>query len=315
MGFENDIEHIATPRLTAATITRSILKTFSEPSASDKSALLCLYDNLKEALQYEETLSHLTIMESLDAFKRGLESGDMTKAGTAIKLLHEYLEPFSVEDYDELLEEGRRAAVELDSKEGVILIGPTGAGKSTTIHHLAGSTLTRDEGHYFIYPSEVRNRTIKERQSVILSRDVTKSCTRFLAAVPVMLSDIPGCDIRKEIVLIDAPGYGDLSGAEMDVANTKNVIDSMQRLRSVKILVLISKKTIGNRLEGLLELCALLNGMLRNVAQHLQSIMVGFTGWNRSEAVELQTLLKEGLNYIKSMPFSKRPSNWYVVFV
>jgi predicted GTPase len=159
------------------------------------------------------------------------------------------LQPFDLHEYEKLVREGFKAAEQVKGKTLVLLLGATGAGKSTTTHYLCGSTM-KQEGHYF-NPVEIRNKVLKENPDLIATSHVGgQSCTRYVAAVPVHLKNDHHLEIDAELLLMDAPGYGDLAGAEVDISNSQSIVEAVSHAKEVRLLILVSKMGLKDRIEG-----------------------------------------------------------------
>ncbi|CAF4768825.1 unnamed protein product, partial [Rotaria sp. Silwood2] len=106
-------------------------------------------------------------------------------------------------------------------KEIILLLGGTGAGKSTTIHFLGGSkmaeTKLKDMNH--IAPIEIKNPDLKK----VTTTPFAKSETRYIFPVTVNFRDI-GVSGDGSIILCDSPGFEDTSGPEVDIAIKKKLL-------------------------------------------------------------------------------------------
>ena len=52
-------------------------------------------------------------------------------------------------------------------------------------------------------------------------------------------------------MLVDTPGFEDTNGAEVDIANAIGLISAIRKCKSIKPVLMISYKSIGDRLTGL----------------------------------------------------------------
>jgi hypothetical protein len=66
------------------------------------------------------------------------------------------------------------------------------------------------------------------------------SVTRFITAVDVSCPPI-------KVTLTDTPGFGDSSGVEVDIANSVGVIRAVSKCKSVRPVIILSQKSIGDR--------------------------------------------------------------------
>ncbi|CAF4580786.1 unnamed protein product, partial [Rotaria sp. Silwood2] len=100
----------------------------------------------------------------------------------------------------------------------------TGSGKSTTIQFLAGATMKEvrvqiSPGKYLEHVTAVGSFKNPELNNVT-SSSLQKSETRFIAPVTIQLEDVLGAHESGEMILCDAPGFGDTAGPEVDIANS-----------------------------------------------------------------------------------------------
>ncbi|CAF3433996.1 unnamed protein product, partial [Rotaria sp. Silwood2] len=115
----------------------------------------------------------------------------------------------------------------------------TGSGKSTTIQFLAGATMKEvrvqiSPGKYLEHVTAVGSFKNPELNNVT-SSSLQKSETRFIAPVTIQLEDVLGAHESGEMILCDAPGFGDTAGPEVDIANSIGVIEALKEARSVKL--------------------------------------------------------------------------------
>ena len=154
----------------------------------------------------------------------------------------------------------------------------TGAGKSTTIHFLAGSTMKQDLKTGHIYPTQIPN-IAALKNKIVTNFSMTESVTRFIAAVPANLESagikLRGPNAKKKIAIVDTPGFDDASGAEVDVANGLGIIKAVSQANSVRILLVIGSDDVkGHRMQGAKNLCYTLASILNNYTSHLDAVSV-----------------------------------------
>ena len=135
------------------------------------------------------------------------------------------------------------------------MIGPTGAGKSTTLHYLGGSKFVKED--LYLRPVEVK---ISELHKVVTGKDIARSQTRYITPVPITV-DVDGGS--KKIWFCDAPGSEDVGGPEIDISNIVNIVSAVKSCRSVRIVILLSKLDQKNRGEGLVSAATQLSEMIR----------------------------------------------------
>ena len=96
----------------------------------------------------------------------------------------------------------------------------SGAGKSTTIHFLAGSAMKQDPNSGHIFPTNVKSEDLKKIATI---QKVTESVTRFVSSAPLSLKAAGirqyGKNVKNDIELCDTPRFNDSEGPEIDVSN------------------------------------------------------------------------------------------------
>ena len=99
-----------------------------------------------------------------------------------------------------LLDKVDFASNRIFQKDVVLLLGNTGAGKSTFIHYLSGSKMKRElvKGIEHIGPSEIVNEQAKD----ILTGPFAFSVTKYIHAVDIKEKSV-------ELTLCDTPGFED----------------------------------------------------------------------------------------------------------
>ena len=134
---------------------------------------------------------------------------------------------------------------------GRVLYKITEAGKSTTIHFLAGSTMKQDPNNGSIFPINVQAEDLKQ---IATKQNATESVTRFVSSTSLNLKAAEakqyGENVKNEIELCDTPGFNDSKGPEIDVSNGLGVVKAVSLAESVKVLLVISTADIDGRMRG-----------------------------------------------------------------
>ncbi|CAF1552560.1 unnamed protein product, partial [Didymodactylos carnosus] len=166
--------------------------------------------------------------------------------------------PLNTQEIQKLVGKARDAAKLIRDKEIILLIGETGTGKSTTIQYLAGckmkETKVEVEPGKFLAHIAIDELSTNHGLKNVTTSARNKSETRYIAPVTIQLKDIFGSHRTEEIILCDAPGFGDTAGPEVDIANGVGVIEAIKGCKSVKILALSSYKSLGDRGQGIQKL-------------------------------------------------------------
>lgn len=201
--------------------------------------------------------------------------------------LLENIRPIDTDLLLQLVDKSKKAGEKIKGKDTILLLGTTGAGKSTTIHFLAGSEMQRVSRHGIRHIEPLTSNV--ELQSFITSPSA-QSETRSVNAITLDASII-GSEHESVIVLCDTPGFGDTRGTEIDIANGAGVVKAVKLSRSVRPLVLFSQQSIGERLEGLTQLVRVLEMFMPNIAEQLNTLTYVFTKFTEDSAKELNARL------------------------
>jgi 50S ribosome-binding GTPase len=178
--------------------------------------------------------------------------------------------------------DGAKNAQEIVGKDAVIVVGNTGAGKSTFLNYLLGCRMklislkeaglsSRRRGFVAVSePSEVC-------PVVPFSIGHEKESETFM---PTIALDSTSPD---STAYCDCPGFMENTGAEINIANAVNIRRILQAARSIRIVILISDKTLdieADRCRGLtdmLRICTQLFGNADNIKKHKASLLLGVT--------------------------------------
>jgi predicted GTPase len=134
-------------------------------------------------------------------------------------------------------------------KDLLVLVGATGAGKSTAIHHLAGSTFKNgpdNRPRVNVYAKGVEQMTI--------GHGATSETTHLSM---LAIDNIPAMKQfhSKDLYICDTPGFGDTRGGlgdELKLANALEIVKPLQKAKAVRFLVLLNADTHDARASTLL---------------------------------------------------------------
>mmetsp|Transcript_30589 Transcript_30589/g.76997 ORF Transcript_30589/g.76997 Transcript_30589/m.76997 type:complete len:326 (-) Transcript_30589:1223-2200(-) len=167
-----------------------------------------------------------------------------------------------------LLGKGEERAELLKFKDMVVLIGHTGAGKSTLANYLAGCSFRAVEGdagdEVFIVVPKSKGGNLDEMTKIGHMDSET-----FL---PEIVSG-PG-----NLIVCDCPGFLDLRGPEISIANAVNIKMSMASAASVRVIAMIDLDSLkamrGKGVSDLVKICSHLFGSEANIIQHQDSTCI-----------------------------------------
>ena len=181
---------------------------------------------------------------------------------------------------------GEENTQRLIGKQAVIVIGNTGAGKSTFVNHLLGCEMMKKSprelgmkgvGKVVVVRSAAEGGPLDE----IMPIGHTKISKTF---VPQVQEDLT----HAELVYCDCPGFLDNRGAEVNIANAVNIRRLLQSSSDVRVIVLINYHSLkadrGRGLRETLEICTQLFGSSAQLVRHRGSLLLGITQVPSDEA-------------------------------
>jgi energy-coupling factor transporter ATP-binding protein EcfA2 len=261
-------------------------------AAHNEDTVISLLQKLKDQVKKEELLSEnvKSVLHDLEMYITN------DNYSVVVRYLNELLKKFSslnVPEIQRLVAKAKEAAELIHNQDVILLIGTTGAGKSTTVQFLAGATMKEvrveiSPGKYLEHVTAVGPIKNPDLNNVN-SSPLQKSETRYIAPVTVQLKDILGAHETGIITLYDAPGFDDKAGPEVDIANSIGVIEALKGTKSVKLLVLSSYQSLGDRGQGIQKLAHILISMVHGIQDELDAIFYAFTKY--PETTDINALL------------------------
>ncbi|CAG9315950.1 unnamed protein product [Blepharisma stoltei] len=200
------------------------------------------YDEFRNFLEFlNQSAQGIFPRKLISSFKENFENKNWENLiKDTEKLLKEYIRPINVKELSRLISKSAQFSENIENKDIILLIGITGAGKSTTTHFMCESKLDRvlEDGVSHIKAVAIKNPILKN----ITISSHAQSETRYITLVPINIKDS-----QETIFLCDTPGLMDTNGAEVDMANTISIVEYVKKCRSVRPLILLSSKTEGDR--------------------------------------------------------------------
>jgi len=172
----------------------------------------------------------------------------------------------------------------------VIVIGNTGAGKSTFVNYLLGCDMIEKN------PKELG---ITGLQKVVVVRSKLEGgqCDEVMPIGHDKMSKTFMPHIAADLgnpaqAYCDCPGFLDNRGAEINIANAVNIKRALQEAKCVKVLILINYFSLladrGRGLMEMLEICIKLFGSTANLERFKDALLLGVT--QAPKDGDLQTL-------------------------
>ena len=253
--------------------------------------------HLRDRLRIEE-LESRDIDSLVKTAMTNTQSRNWESVLTVLKQILQRINPLNTHELFRLVREIDDTAHLIKGKDVILFLGETGVGKSTTIHFLSGSQMVRTvvQGLNHLEPQKITN---PEARKIIIS-PCAQSVSRCVASVTIDPKDVEISN-RESIVLCDTPGFEDTRGVEVDIANGVSIVRAIRECRSVKPVVLISYRRIGDRLDGLKKLSRALTQMMPNVQDHIRTFSYLFTKFPSNEKDTIHALLTEAKRTINEV--------------
>jgi septin family protein len=149
------------------------------------------------------------------------------------------IRPFNFQEFFKLVELCDKHSNDVKGKDIILLLGTTGAGKSTTIQYLFGANMVNKKGHIQADPMPIKLKTF-------IASAAMKSETRYINPIEFEVN-IKGKNIK--IMMVDTPGFGDTQSIEVDIANSLGIIRAVIKANSVRPVFLFNQKNMGQKYE------------------------------------------------------------------
>jgi len=208
-------------------------------------------------------------------------------------------------DIRELNSKTQSTGATINNKDIVLLLGPTGSGKSTLIHFLAGSKLEKVKKNGINHLQPVANELYPSIVNTITTSPFAKSETRSINSVSILYKNI-GINQEGSLILCDSPGLSDTDGIEADIVNGISIVKALHQAKSVKPIVIVSEDSTANRMEGFLNLADQLSVMVNNVSFNVKKFSFIFNKFPEEKKEDLAGRL---INLREEI--SQRKSNLY----
>ena len=187
----------------------------------------------------------------------------------------------------ECMRRGEIQASQAANQELIILIGNTGAGKSTFGNYLGGCTMIRKQASALGIPGLDGTFVVVKPLSQgglldeIMPIGHSKKSETFM---PRLYTS------REGYTLCDCPGFLDNRGIEINVANAVNMRNAFIRARGIKVVMLLNYSTLladkARGLNEMIKICSDLFGSKENLVRYRESILLGITQIPRAAARE-----------------------------
>lgn len=184
----------------------------------------------------------------------------------------------SIELLTVCIQYGLERASHMAGEEAIIVIGNTGAGKSTFVNYLAGCTMKfvrcKDLGISGIGKTVVvASKREGGSKDELMPIGHEKESKTFM---PQIMRDED-----EGLTFCDCPGFLDNRGEEINISNAVNVKNALAQAKGVKVVILINYHSLmadrGKGLSDMLTICSSLFGHAENIIKHQKSLLLGVT--------------------------------------
>ncbi|KAL4489799.1 hypothetical protein ABPG72_022439 [Tetrahymena utriculariae] len=272
--------------------------------------LLNQIEKIQKRLQIEDKVTP-EINLSIQNIKMSIDQDNLEILICEIDKLMKKIRPLNINEMKRLIQQADIAAEMIEGQEIILLLGGTGAGKSTTIHFLAGSKMgfqeiQLEQGSFlqYIAPVQVNNRTLQK----IKVGFSAISETRFITPVSVNFKDL-NMSSNGSIILCDSPGFDDTAGPEVDIANGLGIVKAIKKCKSVRPVILLSFKSMGDRGQGIKQIAHILVGLVKDIQDNLSSFSYLFSKFPEkyninSELINIKNSLDQNTEEISDKAFA-----------
>lgn len=226
------------------------------------------------------------IEQTVTSLRAQLEANRFVESSmTAATLAKRVAQSFNMRRCATLVATSCQTSARLEDADAVLMMGYTGAGKSTTIHALAGSRFVSAPGSSFV-PDPTCPRAQQLEEIRVSSAAISE--TAVVAAVPVQYDEVKdgeeaGLPSDGGVVLCDVPGLDDTRGVEQAVANEIGIVAAVKNARTVRIVFVTSPSTGGPRLKHFAKIFHEVAGFTPSIADYVDSVRFIWTGYDAEE--------------------------------
>jgi len=285
-----------------------------KPQLTENQTVLDFFAKLNDFLNLEGQLNRKLgeiINIAKDYFIRGEYYSSFQEINTGFRTYR----PLNIHELKRLIKENGNAGDLIKGKDIILLLGETGAGKTTIIQFLLGMKMQEktirgmlhiegdtDEFLQRKYPNGVFDEKIIEKIKNLKSSCFMRSETRYLNPIQIDFDD--SFNINS-IIICDTPGFRDSNGTEVDIANGISIIKAISMSKSIRPLILISEKGIGDRGQELKRYAKTISSILPDFYDFCNEINIIFTKFKKDD---IQNIISK-INNLINLPSNKDSSD------
>jgi len=268
------------------------------------------FDKLKNYLNLEGRLDY-KLDERLKKSKDYFLNQEYFLAFQEIDRAFKNYRPLNIYELKRLIKEVENAGDLIKGKDIILLLGETGAGKTTVIQFLLGMKMKKKvffgishiEGDIEEYINRINKNGPYNQMKSDNIKNLKSSCflrseTRFINPIQLDLDKDDRYNIDS-IIICDTPGFRDTNGTEVDIANGLSIINTINMAKSIRPVILISERNIGDRGGDLKRYANTINSIFPKFSTFSEEINFIFTKFQKDDA---QNLLNKINNLYNNLP-------------
>lgn len=208
---------------------------------------------------------------------------------TLLTALQRNVRSFNFQEFFELVTLCETNSEKIKDRSIILVLGTTGAGKSTTIQYISGAPMKQFENHIEAYP-------MPDRLKEFVSSSAMRSITRYINPLKFDFKNSDGEE--EEITIVDTPGFGDTQSVEVDISNTLGIIRSVSQASRVYPVFIFNEKNMGGRAEIMKGLIEFYSCMIKDMSVNKTKINFFFSHFadKTKNMHKLMTDIINGLN-------------------
>lgn len=166
-----------------------------------------------------------------------------------------------------MMQKNQKAGNIMEGKDVLMLCGATGAGKTTTLHHLSGTTFREVEvdGFLHLHPTNFKDHSLHDYKTTCdreaSTRNVQVSVVNLPTPTTVTDDENSSQEGSQEFVVCDVPAYDIANCVEEDIALGLGMVRALQRAKTIRPILVLSREGMGNRFSNLNESLEKVTGM------------------------------------------------------
>lgn len=277
------------------------------------SQAIAILEELSERFESEAMVSS-EVGSMLRAVEANLRGGRLSEAyNGACQVTSKYAMPFNFRVSTSLIQASTQQLDGFRLKDVIQVLGTTGAGKTSLMLFLCQAMFVAGPGGRPMpspdCPVATRLKHLKVGLGASSETTYVSTVQLNMADVPDPEEELPAKAKEMELFLGDSAGYHETRGVELAVANEISVVEALKQTRSVRLVFVLPKMSVGSKFENVPELLSTLVGIAPDIDQHLSSVRFVWTGFPRSDLVGRDALVPRFVRLLLDTPPKEYENN------